>query len=210
MRARQHVNPLGLSFEEFRGDAPRLIDGRPVDIEIGCAEAQFLFELAEQDPGRSYLGFEVRSHLVDWVNQQASQRGLPVQAIFANANFHLASLFAPGSVARVFLNFPDPWFKRRHRKRRMIDADLVADIHAVLAAGGELFFQSDVWAVALDAMETIERQDHRFENRAGPWSFWRHGNPIGARSWREAHCEAEGLPIWRLYFTSRADRQLAR
>ncbi len=200
MRARQHVNPLGVGFETFRGEAPRLSPGLPVDVEIGCAEAQFLFELAERDPDRVYLGFEVRNHLVDWVNQQAAERGLPVQAIFGHANHHLAAVLPPHSVARVFLNFPDPWFKRRHRKRRLIDAELIDDIHHILAPDGELFFQSDVWSVALDAMDTIERQDHLFTNCAGAWSFWKQGNPYRARSWREAHCEAHGLPIWRLRY----------
>lgn len=200
MRARQHVNPLGFSFEEFRGETPRLVAELPIDIEVGCAEAQFLFELAAADARRNYLGFEVRSHLVDWVNEQARLRDLPVQAIFANANMHLRSQIAANVVSRVFLNFPDPWFKRRHRKRRMIDDGLARDIHTVLVSGGEVFFQSDVWAVALDAMAVFEQLSDQFVNLAGPWSFWRRGNPHGARSWREFHCEENSMPIWRLRY----------
>ncbi len=200
MRARQHVNPLGLSFEEFRGETPRLVAGLPVDIEVGCAEAQFLFELAAIDATRNYLGFEVRDHLVDWVNEQARLRDLPVQAIFANANFHLRSVIGADVVSRVFLNFPDPWFKRRHRKRRMIDDGLARDIHTALHSGGEVFFQSDVWPVALDAMAVFETLSDQFVNLAGAWSFWKRGNPHGARSWREQHCESNAMRIWRLRY----------
>lgn len=203
IRIRQHVNPLHLAFSEFQGDMPALPPDRPVEVEIGCADAQFLFERAAQDPERVYIGLEIRENLVDAVNQEARGRDLPVHAVFCHANNHLRQLFPPASVARVYLNFPDPWFKRRHRKRRMVDRALGEDIHRMLADRGEVLFQSDVWDVALDAMEVFERLDGLYENRAGAWSFWKRGNPYGARSWREIHCERAGLPIWRLWYRRR-------
>lgn len=206
MRIRQHVNPLMPYFEEFRGKRPVLADGVPVEIEVGCAEAQFLFERAAREPDRTYLGFEIRSKVVRDVNAAAAASGAPVQAIFCNANHHLREILPAGRVARAYLNFPDPWFKRRHHDRRMVDEALVADIAEVLEPGGELFMQSDVFAIALDALYAAELISDRLENQAGSWRFWRGGNPYGARSWREQHCEDEGLPIWRLRFRRRAIR----
>ncbi|HLU66980.1 MAG TPA: hypothetical protein VKZ63_11930 [Kofleriaceae bacterium] len=199
-RRRQHVNPLGLGFERFRGVRPELPAGRPVEVEIGCADAQFLFERAAREPDRTYVGLEIRHQLVDDVNARAAAEGAPVQAVFAHANHHLSDLFRPGAISRVFVNFPDPWFKRRHHKRRLMDEPLARDIHRVLAPGGELLFQSDVWDIALDAMGVLDALDDLYANLAGPWSFWKGANPYGARSWREAHCEEEGLPIWRLLY----------
>ncbi len=200
LRIRQHVNPLNLGFTEFRGEMPEIPRGRDVELEIGCAEAQFLFERAERAPERTYIGLEIREQLVNFVNHEARERALPVRAVFCNANHHLRQMFAPHSVQRVYVNFPDPWFKRRHRKRRMLDGYLAQAIHGIVARDGEVFFQSDVWDVALDAMETFERLDGLYANRAGAWSFWRQGNPYGVRSWREMHCEETGLPIWRLWY----------
>src|SRR5579872_5390892 len=114
MRIRQHVNPLGLHYEAFRGERPVLVAGREVEIEIGCAEAQFLFERAARDPGRNYIGLEIREELVAWVNRRARATAAPVHAVFCQAQLHLSTLFPAASVARVYLNFPDPWFKRRH------------------------------------------------------------------------------------------------
>ena len=199
-RLRQHVNPLGMGFQELRDHALDLDWSRELELEIGCAEAQFLFERAAQDASRLYIGLEIREALVEWVNQMANRQGVPVQAVFCNANNHLRQLVPAASIRRVFLNFPDPWFKKRHRKRRMIDRELARDIHHVLAPGGELFFQSDVWEVALDTMDIFERLDDLYVNRAGEWSFWKDGNPYGARSWREEHCQGGGLPIWRLWY----------
>ena len=198
MRIRQHVNPHQLHFARFRGARPPL-DGRPVEVEIGCAEAQFLFERAAADPARLYVGLEIREELVELVNRRARATGAPVHAVFCQAQLHMREIFPRGSVDRVYVNFPDPWFKRRHHDRRMIDEALADGIAHAARPGAELLVQSDVWDLALDALSTFER-DERFANLAGEWSFWRAGNPYGARSWREQNAEATGLPIWRLRY----------
>jgi tRNA (guanine-N7-)-methyltransferase len=203
VRLRQHVNPLLVHFDRFRGDRPELPADRPIEVEIGCAEAQFLFERAAVDPRRSYVGLEVREELVHLVNRRARTAGVPVHAVFCQAQLHMAEVFAPASVDRVYLNFPDPWFKRAHHARRMIDKKLAIAIGVATRPGGDVFVQSDVWEVALDAMDVFERLPDRFENLAGEWSFWRDGNPYGARSWREQNAEATGLPIWRIRYRRR-------
>ena len=201
MRIRQHVNPKQLHFERFRGDPPPL-DGRLVEIEIGCAEAQFLFERAAQDPSRLYVGLEIREDLVTLVNRKARETGAPVHAVFCQAQLHMQQIFPPSAVERVYVNFPDPWFKRRHQDRRMIDEALADGIAYAARSGAEVFVQTDVWDIALDALSTFE-SDERFENVAGEWTFWKAGNPYGVRSWREQNAEATGLPIWRILYRRR-------
>ncbi len=198
MRIRMHVNPTQLHFTRFRGERPPL-DGRLVEVEIGCADAQFLFERATIDPSRLYVGIEIREDFTLLVNKRAKRDGLPVHAVFCHAQLHIKEVFAEGSVERVYVNFPDPWFKKRHHVRRMVDPALADQIAHVLRPGGELFFQTDVWAIALDAMETFD-SDERFVNASGEWSFWKQGNPYGVRSWREQNAEETGLPIWRIMY----------
>ena len=198
MRIRQHVNPNHLHFTRFRGERPPL-DGRTVELEIGCADAQFLFERAALDPSRLYVGLEIREDLTLLVNKKARARGVPVHAVFCQAQLHMPELFPAGSVERIYVNFPDPWFKRRHHERRMVDDSLADGIAHALRPGGELFVQSDVWDIALDGMSTFDADD-RFENTAGDWTFWKQGNPYGVRSWREQNAEETGLPIWRIMY----------
>ena len=198
MRIRQHVNPNQAHFARFRGDRP-VLDGRPVELEIGCADAQFLFERAAQDRSRQYIGLEIREDLANLVNKRAGTLGAPVQAVFCQAQLHMVALFPGASVDRVYINFPDPWFKRRHHGRRMVDDTLAAGIAAIARSGADVFVQSDVWDIALDAMATFER-DERFVNQAGEWTFWRGGNPYGVRSWREQNAEETGLAIWRILY----------
>ena len=199
MRLRQHVNPGHAHFARFRGEQPPDARGREIEVEIGCAEAQFLFERASRDPDRLYVGLEIREDLVHLVNRRARRQGVPVHAVFCHAQLHMRDVFAPNSVARVLVNFPDPWFKRRHHARRMVDPALVDAIALVAAPAADVVVQTDVWDIALDAMSAFER-DERFANAAGEWSFWRGGNPYGARSWREQNAEATGLVIWRLRY----------
>ena len=196
MRIRQHVNPLDAFFETFRGVKP-VLDGRPVEVEIGCADAQFLFERASADPSRQYIGLEIREDLVDYVNRKAKRLSLPVTGVFCQAQLHIKEILPAAIASRVYVNFPDPWFKRRHHVRRMVDSVLAAQIDHMLAPDGDLFVQTDVWDIAIDAMSAFEP---RFTNQAGEWTFWKQGNPYGVRSWREQNAEETGLPIWRLLY----------
>jgi tRNA (guanine-N7-)-methyltransferase len=200
MRVRQHVNPLDVFFETFRGTVPALRPGHPLELEIGCADAQFLFERAAQDPGRDFVGLEIREDLVAYVVKKAKKTGLPVQPVWCHAQLHMKQIFAPAVASRIFVNFPDPWFKRRHHVRRMVDSVLAEQIDYVLANDGELFVQTDVWDIAIDAMSAFEPL---FVNQAGEWTFWKQGNPYGVRSWREQNAEETGLPIWRLLYRRR-------
>ena len=169
VRLRQHVNPNQVHFAQFRGERP-VLDGRPIELEVGCADAQFLFERAARDPSRHYVGLEIREDLAKLVNRRARSQRVPVHAVFCQAQLHMTAILPPGSVDRVYINFPDPWFKRRHHYRRMVDAALAAGIATVARPGAEVFVQSDVWDIALDAMATFER-DERFANLAGEWTF---------------------------------------
>lgn len=193
------MNPFKASFLERSAETIALPPGLEVEVELGCADAQFLFQRAALRPDRFYVGLEIREDLAAEVSTRARRLDVPVLVLFSHANLDYTALFPPASVTRVFVNFPDPWFKRRHRKRRVVDAALAAALAASLRPGGELFFQSDVWSLALDALAVLEAEP-ALANQAGPWSFWKTGNPYGVTSRREAGCEAGREPIWRLLY----------
>ena len=200
-RIRHHVNPLRSPFwARPTVSAVELPADRDVEAELGCADARFLFERAPHHPATYFLGLEIREPLVDEVNEKAAAAGLSnLRAVFCNINVDLPTLVPNASLARVFVNFPDPWFKRRHQKRRLMNDELVTVIHDKLRADGELFFQSDVFDLALDAMAVLEDAGDRFANVAGGWSFVR-DNEYGAKSLREVRCEERGMRIWRMCY----------
>lgn len=176
--------------------------GRALEVELGAAEAHFLIERAAVEPDRLYVGVEIRRELVASVNAECAERGLRnVYSVFANISVDMPRLFSAESVSRFFLNFPDPWFKSRQHKRRVVVPGLAAEIVRALARGGELLVQTDIFALALEAMAICEGEE-ALVNLAGPWSFAA-ANPYGAKSRRERQCEAEGTRIWRLLYRRR-------
>lgn len=202
-RVRQHVNPLKSDLLEI-ADVQRVAvaPGQGLEVELGAAEAHFLIERAASDPGGLYVGVEIRRELVEATNVDCARLGLGnVRLVFANMSVDMRRLFAAASVRRFFLNFPDPWFKSRQHKRRVIGPGLVAEIGRALAPGGELYVMTDIFALALDAMAALEG-DPAFESAAGAWSFARE-SPYPQKSRRERQCEAEGARIWRLLYRRR-------
>jgi tRNA (guanine-N7-)-methyltransferase len=199
-RVRHHVNPLRTPFQTRQLPMLELPAGADIDVELGCADARFLFELAPRHPDVTHVGLEIRAPLVKQVNQLAQEQQLAnLRAVFCNINVDLPSLFADGSLRTLFINFPDPWFKRRHQKRRLVNDELVPVLHDKLRRDGHLFFQSDVFDLALDAMVVLESAPHLFANLHGPWSFVR-DNPYAAKSLREVRCEERGMRIWRMCY----------
>jgi tRNA (guanine-N7-)-methyltransferase len=199
MRIRQHVNPLRADFLEIPLAPLQLPAGRPVEVELGSAEAQFLMERAAEEPDRCYVGVELRRELVEQANRRCRQAGLlQVQSVFANVSVDLPRLFPPASVARFFLNFPDPWWKHRQRKRRVVGEELVEQLLTLLAPDGEIHLATDIFDIALDAMAALE-QASGMRNLRAPWCFLPESRFV-ARSRRERHCEKLGIKIWRLAY----------
>jgi tRNA (guanine-N7-)-methyltransferase len=200
-RVRQHVNPLKSDLLEIEVEPVGAAPGRRLEVELGSAEAHFLMDLARADPEGLYVGVEIRREVVDRANRACVGGGFEnVRNVFANMSVDLPRLFAPSSVHRFHLNFPDPWWKSRQQKRRVVSVNLARDIHAALVPDGELFVETDIFDIALEAMAVLEAEEPRtFANALAPWSFLPR-SPFAARSRRERQCETEGARIWRLLY----------
>jgi tRNA (guanine-N7-)-methyltransferase len=165
---RQHVNPLGaqyLATRAVRIEAPAAAER--VEVELGCADAKFSFELAARHPTWFVVGLEIREALVER-NREWARRGHHTNLAFGyvNLNVDLDRVFAPGSVDRFHLLFPDPWFKTRHRKRRVVDPGMLAVVAAQLRPGGELEREFGVRAAELD-LDALGRRGGVDSHRAG-------------------------------------------
>jgi tRNA (guanine-N7-)-methyltransferase len=207
---RQHVNPLGAAYLEARAEAiaiPTRYADAPIDVELGCAEAQFSFALARAEPERFVVGLEIREPMVALNQSRVREQGLTNLAFgYVNMNVDLELVFPDARVDRFFLLFPDPWFKPRHRKRRVVESQLLASMARLLVDGGEVHFASDVFELALDAMFEFESQEaarHGFEPIGEAWSFLRE-NPLGVCSRRERTTISRGQRVWRFAYRRRA------
>jgi len=178
-----------------------------VEVELGCADGQFAFELARAHADTFVVGLDIREKLMAVNQAEVEREGIANLAFgYVNLNVDIDQVFEPAAVDRFHVLFPDPWFKTSHKKRRVIEPWLLSVLCSQLRPGGELHFASDVYEVALEAMAEIEDPANvalGLRNLAGPWGFWR-GNPFAAVSRREVSTLAREQRVWRMRYVCEA------
>lgn len=204
---RQHVNPLSRIYQQPLVLPPpaQLFEHpeRPIHLDIGCARGRFLLALAQAKPWGNHLGVEIRRPLVEAAEAERRALGLTnLQVLFCNANVSLEQwldALEPGLLERVSIQFPDPWFKKKHHKRRVLQPALLLALARALAPGRELFLQSDVLAVIEPMVELVEASGC-FQRPPEDERPWRGANPLRVATEREAHVLRQGLPVYRVLF----------
>jgi len=149
---RQHVNPLSSNFNkieripslsEMFGDSKSNLH-----LDIGCAAGDFLFDLALVNTSWNYLGIEIRERLVKTAKLKVREREIK-NLYFAFGNAYnilndVQSKLIIKNVKSISFNFPDPWFKKRHYKRRVIQTEFINILSNSLQKGSLIFIKTDV------------------------------------------------------------------
>lgn len=204
VRIRQHVNPLSNKYRQVleSPDWPTVYDdlSQPLHLDIGCARGRFPLKMAQKYPDWNFLGVEIRQPLVLEANENRDRLGLKnLYYLFGNINVEPEQFFAalPTTLQRVSIQFPDPWFKQRHNKRRVAQPDLVMVIAKALPSGGEVLLQSDVELVAQDMKDRFaENTDFALTHN----SPWLEENPLLVPTEREIACFKLHRPVYRCLF----------
>ena len=206
---RQHVNPLSRNFNKIEG-IPSLLEmfrdsKSNLHLDIGCASGQFLFDLALVNTSWNYLGIEIRERLVK--NAKLKVREMEIKNlyfIFGNA-FNILndvqSKYIIQNVKSISFNFPDPWFKKKHYKRRVIQPEFVNILSNTLQTGSLIFIKTDVEDLfeymnciissSSDNFKTIDKEDFNYSE-----CF----NPNKVKTDREKHAILNQLDIFeRIY-----------
>jgi len=122
--------------------------------------------------------------------------------LFCNANISLEAWMAalpPDQLQLVSIQFPDPWFKQRHRKRRVLQPALLLAIASALHPGRHLFLQSDVLAV-IEPMVALVELSNGFARPKDDPQPWRTSNPLPVATERERYVQEQGQPTYRVLF----------
>lgn len=200
VRVHQHVNPLSpfyclppkpLAIEDVFAD-PKL----PLHLDIGCARGRFLLKMAEIFPAQNFLGVEIREPLVIEANRLAKQKNLAnLHYEFNNATHSLNVLLEnlPSVLQTVTIQFPDPWFKNKHAKRRMVKDNLVETIVRHLPIGGRIFVQTDIEFLAKEMFASFRENENLREMKTTE-------NPFPIKTEREKAVEEKSLPVYRRSF----------
>ncbi|KAA8497635.1 tRNA (guanine-N(7)-)-methyltransferase [Porphyridium purpureum] len=218
VRVREHVNPFRPKYMdalrlgvEHEADSVAPFYARPdlpFHVDVGCAKGRFCLEMAQRYPHINFLGLEIREPLVGQANEWAAALGLTnVHFLFANALVHmdtvLAALpFARQSLETVSVLHPDPQFKKRHHKRRTVNAAFASSIAHHLRTGGRVVLQSDVLEVATE-MRDIFAARPEFELQS---TEWLPNPPMGIQTERERACLSRNEPVYRCVLYKHAEK----
>ena len=199
-RHRRHANPFTVRGAVEQVDWTQIYRREaPFALDVGCGPGRFVCDLAAAHPEWNVLGLEIRQHLVEEVLHGIAARRLPhAWAMVANANLHLAQLLPPRSVAFVSVNFPDPWYKQRHHKRRVVNAEWVTELCDKLAPGAEFHAMTDFLPIAREIRGVLENHP-RFTCAVGGDGFAT-TSTTGLTSEREIKHMQRGEPIFRLRY----------
>ena len=149
---RQHVNPLSKVFNDIEPFPPLEVIfndySKPLHLDIGCGSGNFLISLATLNRNWNYIGLEIRQKLVNKSKLKLKDESIDnLYFAFGNAEYLLEDWirkFPSDLVTSVSFNFPDPWFKKKHHKRRIIQPKLIHKISKLMAKGGSISIKSDV------------------------------------------------------------------
>jgi tRNA (guanine-N7-)-methyltransferase len=148
----------------FGRDAPRV-------VEVGFGNGDAMLALAEAHPDWDFLGIEVHPPGIGRLLNGLSARGLEhVRVVRGDAVAVLEGRIPEGSIDRLHVWFPDPWPKKRHHKRRLVQPDFVALIARALRPGGCVHLATDWEDYAFQMLEVLEAEP-RLTNAAGPGRF---------------------------------------
>ena len=201
---RQHVNPLSSNFNQIeRIPSLREMFGDSqlnLHLDIGCAAGEFLFDLALDNTSWNYLGIEIREKLVKNAKLKVLEREIKnLYFIFGNANNildHVQGKSITKNLKSISFNFPDPWFKKRHFKRRVIQPEFINMLSNSLQKGTLIFIKTDVKDL-FDYMDcTISSNFHFKTIDKKDFNCSECFNPIKVKTNREKYVIVNQLDIY--------------
>lgn len=212
IRIRQHVNPLRRKFQQpiALPEWHQLYANinLPLHLDIGCARGKFLLEMAQLYPETNFLGIEIRHPLVIDANREKEQLGLTnLHYLFGSINYSATEILNSlpvNTLQYITVQFPDPWFKRKHNKRRVIQPELVNILVEYLVDGGIVFLQSDIQEIALEMSTRFARHPQLIQQHSEKWL---RDNPFPVPTERELYVLKDNSLVYRTLFKKVANSQ---
>lgn len=176
------------SFDEI------IKEDKPIDIEIGFGKGQFIVEKAKLYKDINFIGFEVKKGLVDYtisLIEKDSLSNIYVEKSYANIS--IPQKIPNERIRNIYINFPDPWWKRKHKKRRILQTDYIKLFYNSLKTDGIIYVRTDV----KEYSDFVRKKFSEFNE------FKEIEHDIisdNIMSNREARCIEEGLDVYYLAF----------
>jgi len=165
---------------------------RELRVEFGCGKGRFTADTAAAEPDVLFVAVERVPDAMVVAMERVCARGLANVRFIDIDAVHAPEIFAPGEVARIYINFPDPWPKKKQFKRRLTAPSFLKLYETILAPGGEIWFKTDnrplfEWSLETFAANGWQTAEVTFDLHAD--------GPVGVMTDYEAKFYGEGVPI---------------
>ncbi|MCF7917453.1 hypothetical protein K9L27_00375 [Candidatus Gracilibacteria bacterium] len=190
-RIRAHVNPLAVRQEySFGGFGNK----NPIIIDVGACRGEFALELVQKFPQKNFILFEIRIPLAEKLRKQFSK--FPNVIVFdgdAGRNFRSILVSSAGVLETIYINFPDPWFKDKHKKRRFLHEKFLSECAEWIHEKTTFVFQTDQQFLFEETFAIVQKSAfcdiHKFNTP-----------PFGIMTDWEQVKRKKGEKIWRMEF----------
>ena len=171
----------------------------PLEVEVGSGKGLFLLSAAPAAPQHDFLGIEVAAKYATFAAARLAKADVPnAVVVHGDAQAIFREVLPPCSVAAVHVYFPDPWWKARHRKRRILNEAFLAAVERALIAGGALHFWTDVEEYHQSTLAIIP-QATRLEGPL-PVAEIPAAHDLDYRTHFERRMRQSNLPVYRAQF----------
>lgn len=115
----------------------------PIHIEVGSGKGRFITGMAAKNPDINYIGIDIQLTVLSYALDRVVEAGLPNIKLLQVDGSSLTNYFNPAEIDRLYLNFSDPWPKKRHEKRRLTYKSFLDTYKEILPDKGEIHFKTD-------------------------------------------------------------------
>lgn len=189
--------PFNIDWEKFFNN------DHPVDLEIGCGRTHFFFDRVGSFPDRNIVGIEWKYEFMERAKKRIVRDNIKNAAAFhGNAWLLTPLLFKRNSISQVFVNFPDPWWKMRHKKRLVLNDVFLDALRDRMKDDGFILLQTDVSELFFYYVELMKQHggfiyDASLDEKVII-------EETQAQTHREKKCLLQGMKIYRGIFRKRS------
>ena len=173
-----------ISFEEIAESSSNFLDietrpdweelfgnSNPLNLEVGFGVGNFIIEMGIREPNENFIGIDFyHKGIRKVITRIAKYEICNARIVYGDAKEKIPLLFAPEELNRVYINFPDPWPKKRHHKRRLIKPNFIKILAEKLKCSGEIHIATDHEAYAMEILSFFEK-DQLLKNKNGLGTF---------------------------------------
>ena len=170
---------------------------RPLEVEVGFGGGASIFNRAKSRPDTHFVGFEIRLHLCLSLVKRIARDNVPnLRVCYEDVRQSMPPMIADQSLRRCSVFFPDPWWKRRHIKRRLLTTSFLDLMEQKLLPDGVLHIKTDVEEYSHVIEELLESDGRYIKADASFDHLFADDHPTE----REAFCLQEGIPFWQFRY----------